>query len=321
MTQAQSVRLSNYIQSAGSQSFSAKLIQPADAKFEPAGSGKKVCKISNGEVTLTPSGEKALVKKGRLALPFASAAGEKITFTIIQDQFEKNKVIAHRGAWKEKDLPENSLASLKEASKIGCTGSEFDVHMTADSVIVVNHDPEFKGMKIEESTYSQLLTKKHENGESIPTLEAYLKAGLAQQRTKLILEIKASKISKQRTLALTDKVLKMVSDLQAQAWVEYISFDDDALRHVLQVTPEVRVQSLDGKMSPEQLKSDRFYGADYHFSVYQKQPGFIKEAHDRGIKINAWTVNEEKDMREMLEKGADFITTNFPNLLLRITKN
>ena len=91
-----------------------------------------------------------------------------------QTSFAKNKVIAHRGAWKAQGLPQNSLASLREAIRLGCEGSEFDVWMTADEVLVVNHDGDFMGMEIEHSTYQQLLAQKLPNGEPIPTLREYL---------------------------------------------------------------------------------------------------------------------------------------------------
>ena len=41
--------------------------------------------------------------------------------------FASNKAIAHRGAFKKNGFPENSIASLREAIRLGCTGSEFDV--------------------------------------------------------------------------------------------------------------------------------------------------------------------------------------------------
>ena len=71
-----------------------------------------------------------------------------------------NPVIAHRGAWKQKSLPQNSIASLQEAINLKCRGSEFDVHLTADDVLVVNHDHLFYGLDIEKSTYKMLLSKK-----------------------------------------------------------------------------------------------------------------------------------------------------------------
>ncbi|MBE7178147.1 MAG: glycerophosphodiester phosphodiesterase [Mucilaginibacter polytrichastri] len=233
-------------------------------------------------------------------------------------RFAQNKVIAHRGAWKTKNLPENSIASLREAVRLGCYGSEFDVHMTSDSVIVVNHDPEFKGLKIETSTYKELLEKKHDNGESIPTLEAYIKEGKTQKTTRLILELKASVIDSQRTIALTGRAVKMVHDLKAEKWIEYISFDDNALRKVKELDPKAKVQSLLGKLSPRELKDAGFSGADYHFSVYRKQPDFMNASHKLGLVINAWTVNSEVDITDMLKAGADYITTNEPERVFSI---
>ncbi|MEY3644697.1 MAG: hypothetical protein RLZZ207_1392, partial [Bacteroidota bacterium] len=89
--------------------------------------------------------------------------------TLAQSTFIQNKIIAHRGAWKAQNLPQNSIASLREAIRLGCEGSEFDVWMTSDEVLVVNHDHELQGMDIETSTYEQLLTKTLSNGEKIPT--------------------------------------------------------------------------------------------------------------------------------------------------------
>lgn len=99
-------------------------------------------------------------------------------------KFHDNIVIAHRGAWKAKDLPQNSLASLKEAIAIGAHGSEFDVHITADDSMVVNHDDDFNGMLIEETTYGDLVKVKLPNGEKLPTLREYLAEGMKQKKPR-----------------------------------------------------------------------------------------------------------------------------------------
>ncbi len=38
------------------------------------------------------------------------------------------------------------------------------------------------------------------------------------------------------------------------------------------------------------------------------------------MKVNVWTVNKEKDMKWLIEKKVDFITTNEPVLLNEIMK-
>jgi glycerophosphoryl diester phosphodiesterase len=235
-------------------------------------------------------------------------------------KWNHNPVIAHRGAWKKKALPENSIASLKEAIRLGCSGSEFDVHMTSDSVLVINHDPEFFGLSIAASTYGQLLEKKHVNGESIPTLEAYLKVGVKQKHTRLILELKPSKISKERDLQMTEKAISMVKKLKAEAWVDYISFSYDMLKYTKTRQPQANVAYLNGDASLETLKTDGFAGADYHFSVYQKGEWFAK-AKALGLTINAWTVNTVADINWLLDNNADFITTNEPELALETWKS
>ena len=51
---------------------------------------------------------------------------------------EAQEIVAHRGYWK--DNAQNSIASLQKAQAFGCWGSEFDLHLTADNFVVVNHD-------------------------------------------------------------------------------------------------------------------------------------------------------------------------------------
>ncbi|MFT4025009.1 MAG: glycerophosphodiester phosphodiesterase family protein, partial [Flavihumibacter sp.] len=235
-------------------------------------------------------------------------------------QFADNPVIAHRGAWKKNDLPENSIASLKEAIRIGCAGSEFDVHLTKDNVIVVNHDDAFFGIDIDKATYAELLAKKHKNGEFIPTAEAYLREGMKQQRTKLIYEIKVSTEGKERTLELTRRSVALVKKLKAEKWVEYISFDYDACLLVHQLDPQAGVYYLTGDKSPEQLQADGLRGLDYHFSVFDKQPGWLADALARKLVTNAWTVNEAAIMQKLLDQHIDFITTNEPELLFSLLK-
>src|SRR5690554_1281436 len=92
------------------------------------------------------------------------------------------KIIAHRGAWKEFHLPENSLASLEKAIELKCFGSEFDVHLTKDEIVVVNHDSDFYGMDIESNTYEDLLSLKHPNREKLPALKDYFDLGFKQDR-------------------------------------------------------------------------------------------------------------------------------------------
>lgn len=259
------------------------------------------------------------MKKAGLIIGFIALS---LTANLTYAQVLKNKVIAHRGAWRTENLPENSIASLNRAIELHCGGSEFDVWMTADGVIVVNHDPTHQGLNVETSTYKELAAKKLKNGETIPTLEEYIAAGQKQKYTKLILEIKTSKISKERTLELAEKCVQTVKRMKAKKLVDYIAFDYDAGLKVIELDKKADVSFLSGNgdVTPAQLKKDGFAGLDYHLNVYKKHPEYIEQARSLGLTTNAWTVDKKEDMKWLLNKGIDFITTDEPETLLQLLK-
>jgi len=230
----------------------------------------------------------------------------------------ETQVIAHRGAWKSQDLPENSIAALNHAIALGCYGAEFDVHMTKDSIPVVNHDADFKGMDIEKTNYAELLAVPLSNGEKIPTLEAYLKEGLKQKQCRLILEIKKAPSGKERTLLLTRLAVDMVKELGGEQQVEYISFDFDAGSLVGQLSPDSQVAYLNGDKTPLEAKKAGYTGIDYNMKVYREHPQWIQEAQQQGLSVNVWTVNSQEDLKEFIQNGVDFITTNEPERLFDI---
>lgn len=78
------------------------------------------------------------------------------------EAISKACVIAHRGAHdNNQGVFENTLAAFSRAQQCGCWGLEFDVHATADGVLVVNHDPTLERLwqhkvAISELTFEQL---------------------------------------------------------------------------------------------------------------------------------------------------------------------
>ncbi|MBI5858053.1 MAG: family 16 glycosylhydrolase [Sphingobacteriales bacterium] len=236
--------------------------------------------------------------------------------------YEKNPVIAHRGAFKKNNFPENSIASLKEAIRLKCSGSEFDVRMTADDSLILNHDPDYNILPVEKTNYADLIAFKLSNGEKLPTLREYILAGLENNTsTKLVCEIKPSTISKERGKEIAARVLRLFKQLRAEQYVVYISFDYDILKEIIRLNPNAITQYLNGEKTPEQLKANGIAGADYHFSVFKYHPDWIESARKNGIILNAWTVNEAADMDWLLANGFDFITTNEPELLFERIKN
>jgi glycerophosphoryl diester phosphodiesterase len=250
-----------------------------------------------------------------------SISGVAENLVISKISFAENPVVAHRGAWKHNNLPQNSIASLKHAIELKCAGSEFDVRMTSDGVLVINHDPEYNKLPVEKTKYNDLIATKLSNGEKLPTLQEYIKAGLKNNTsTRLVCEIKPSEISKERGKEVADKVLQLIHKLKAEHMLVYISFDYDILKRIIEIDPNANTQYLEGDKSPDQLKADGISGADFHFSVYAEHPGWIELAKKNNIALNAWTVNEAADMDWLIANNFDFITTNEPELLLERMK-
>lgn len=109
------------------------------------------------------------MKIGKLfltAVTFCSVAS-------LQAQSE-TQIVAHRGYWKTEGSAQNSIASLEKAIEIGCRGSEIDLILTTDGVLVLHHDDAIAGKRVDASTYAEIKDVKLSNGESLPTFDAFL---------------------------------------------------------------------------------------------------------------------------------------------------
>ena len=224
------------------------------------------------------------------------------------------EVICHRGYWDTEGSAQNSIRSLVKADSIGAWGSEFDVWMTADGVLVVNHDATFDGVTIETSKWKQLKDMRLKNGEPLPTLDQMLECG-KKLKTKLILEMKPHK-NKEQEKEAARKIVKMVKDKGLDDRIEYITFSYAGMKALKELAPQgTPVYYLNGELSPTQLAELDVAGIDYSIRVMRENPQWIDDAHSLGMKVNVWTVNSERDMEWCIHYGVDFITTNAPELL------
>lgn len=223
----------------------------------------------------------------------------------------KTRVIAHRGFWKTEGSAQNSIRSLELADEINAYGSEFDVHLTADNIPVVHHDGDIAGKKIQTSTYDELKDLQLPNGEKLPTLQQYLDKAKTLKNTRLIFELKAH-ATPERDREAARLVVDMVNKMNLAKRTEYITFSLEAAKELIKVAPKADVYYLNGELSPQQLKDLGFAGLDYHFNVMRKHPEWFDEAKKLKLKVNVWTIDDVALMKEMAEKGADFITTDEP---------
>lgn len=231
------------------------------------------------------------------------------------------QVVAHRGYWKTEGSAQNSIASILNAGRIGAYGSEFDVNLTCDGALVVNHDFTYHGLKIYENTLADLRcdTLRLSNGEIIPTLDEYLEASKQYPEMKLVFELKSEGDPEYEAVALPACV-EAITRLGVADRVEFISFSLSACKEFARLMPKNIVEYLGGEIAPAELHKMGITGIDYEYNVFYEHPEWIGEAHKLGMVVNTWTVNQEEDMRKLLELGVDQITTNEPELAQRVIR-
>jgi glycerophosphoryl diester phosphodiesterase len=239
-----------------------------------------------------------------------------LNFSTAPAALTKPQVIAHRG-YHVDGASENSRASLSKAQALGVYGSEFDVWITTDGKLVVNHDKTLPNDShvIEDTAYTDIQNVTLSNGEKVPTLDDFLDMVVAStSQTKLIIEIKnhTSSTNDQRA---ADAVVAAVQAKGLASRVEYIAFDYATCKRIAAAQPDAMVQYLNGDLAPASVAKDQIKGIDYKYSVLTGKPEWVKEAHNNNMVVNTWTVDAQQEMLNCIAMGVDFITTNNPDTL------
>lgn len=223
------------------------------------------------------------------------------------------QVVAHRGYWDTEGSVQNSLEALRLAGELGVYGSEFDVNMTSDGVLVVNHDFTFHGIMIDENPYDAIRDSTLANGEVIPTLEQYCELATKYPKLQMVLELKSKGDPEYEARAIP-KVVELLKKYDLVKRTDIISFSLTACQEFVKQLPGTMVEYLNGELAPAALKEMGIMGLDYYHTVFLEHPEWISEAHGLGMICNAWTISKEENINPMLDLGIDFVTTNNPVL-------
>lgn len=260
------------------------------------------------------------------ALVLSGCAGAKFvpgTATSFPQANQKGKtaIVAHRGFWncEAAGFMENTIASLKAAQDNGLWGSEFDIHITSDDVVIVNHNDNIQGVKIADNPLSVFKAMTHKNGEHPSTLDEYLTQGEKCATTVLVIELKSQK-SQDREDLLWQKTVEALKahQLYDPKRVAFISFSHHICQKIAAEAPQFINQYLEGDIAPEVLATEGINGIDYEQKVLIANPDYVQEAHDKGMTVNAWTVNRDHNMRSLIYLGIDALTTNEPLLARKV---
>lgn len=227
----------------------------------------------------------------------------------------KSLLIAHRGFWTTNpEVLENSLEALQNAQKLEVYGSEFDVRMTKDEVLVIYHDEFFEDLEISENDYSSLENLKLSNGEKLPTLESFLVQGKENLSQKLIIELKPCKTEFLEN-NFVKKAVELVKKHHSEKQCEFISFSLNICKEIKTYQSNFKVSYLNGDLSPKQLSVIGLDGFDYDYEILLENTNWISEAKTLGLQSNSWTVNDKQVFQKLSNLEIDFITTDFPNFI------
>lgn len=216
--------------------------------------------------------------------------------------------IAHRGARAYE--PENTLSSFRKAMELGADAVELDVRKTKDNELIVIHSADVnkttngKGL-VSELTLEQIKKLVTDKDEQVPTLEEVLDC--VSRRVKVLIELKETGIEEQ--------VLALISKRGLLENVIIISFHEDALRKVRELNDDVETGLIYVRhKNPIQTALD--LKAQYLLSLYSfTHSANINKAHENGLKVIVWTINNKEDAEEYKKKGVDGIATDRPDVL------
>jgi len=233
------------------------------------------------------------------------------------------KVIGHGGA--KGYAPKDTKASFQKALELGVDAVELDLHQTRDGTPVVYHDPyldrttQHRGL-IGEKWIQELKNidvgswfspKFH--GERILTLEEAM--DLILGRAELVIELKQARGRKDiRYEGLECRVCQAIRERDAYEEVMVTSFDHFALLEVKRLDPKVRVGMLFGAnwlTLWDEVRELRPYAIFPHWVFTTRD--LVEEAHERGIQVYVWVVNEENWMRKLFRWGVDGVVTDYPD--------
>ena len=232
-------------------------------------------------------------------------------------KFDKKntKIIAHRGL-SGIEL-ENTNSAFVAAGNRSYYGIETDIYRTADGHFVVGHDDNYNRISgeeiyLEKETLERLQEVVFFDSDGTKgrvdlrpsRLENYLSI-VKKYEKHAILELKSS---------FTDEEIARIIDIvRSYDYLDnltFISFNYENLKKVRKILPNQSAQYLFWKLTDEEiarLKEDRIDADVWCIELTEEQ---IKKAHEAGLTVNCWTVNEKENGEKLASWGIDYITTN-----------
>ncbi|MBQ1482955.1 MAG: glycerophosphoryl diester phosphodiesterase membrane domain-containing protein [Erysipelotrichaceae bacterium] len=254
-----------------------------------------------------------------LSLLFTAALFAVLYFAswILSNRFDQifstqitTKIIAHRAGGIE--APENTLAGLEEAIRLGAAGAEIDIQRTKDGHYIINHDASFARLcsnkaRPEELTLEEVkaLTIQDplfpDRKEEVATFEEMLES--AKGRIVLFVELKGNTADQK----MADDAVRMIKEKGMEDQCVLISLKYSLIDYIERNYPEMQTAYLTFASFGKTAE----FNCDYLGLEEEAVSGSIIDAlHESKRGVLVWTPNTEAAQRKFLISDADYIITD-----------
>ena len=239
--------------------------------------------------------------------------------------------------------PANSMLWFEYAAGLGVDALEFDLQMTKDDVLVAFHDREFDKLTnaaglVRDMTFAEMqktvdVSESYEKYADVlvspPSIESIFER-FAGTDLKFNVEIK-TEIGLKDIVA--EKLCSLLEEYRVEGRMLVASFDSESLVAFRQrcghaVATSGSAEETEKSLIPILLGLDRWWLRPGYLSVLQlplEAAGFdltdkkiIERAHAHGMAVQYWVVNDEEEMRKVIESGADGILTDEVEKLMSV---
>lgn len=228
------------------------------------------------------------------------------------------QILAHRGA--SHYAPENTQAAFDLALEMGSNGIETDLHLTRDGRVALIHDKTvdrttdgtgavagFTLAELQALDAGSSFDLRYA-GQRVMELGTFLQRYAG--RVHLALEFKAAEA--------VGPGLELVERLHGLQGITFTSFQFDMIAELRRRNRSARIGWLVPAVTPEVLGALADIGAQQVCPQGDRLTAAdVALAKQGGLEVRAWGIRDEEVMRHAVACGADGMTINFPDLLVR----
>ena len=247
--------------------------------------------------------------------------------------------LAHRGA--SASAPENTLEAFRLAVESGAGGLELDVHLTRDGHVVVIHDPTLdrttnRTGAVSEMTLDELREPDaghnfSPEGSTLPYRGLNLRIPTLVEVLREFPGVTANIDMKADRPGIEAAVMDVLREADAEGRVLVVSSRYGAVRRFRRISGghistgasrwETGIFYLFSNLRLERLLSPAYDALQVpvrHRGLKLVTQRFLDAAHDRGVRVDVWTINEADEMRMLLDLGVDVIMSDRPGTLAEV---